>query len=291
MKRECLFIDVFTDTPYTGNQLAVFPDAARLTQTRMQALANEINYSETTFIIESQDPSYDFQVRIFSPQCEMPFAGHPILGTAYAIKDILKRWDGGQGVLRLKTQVGVIPIEIVDGVMWMQQNQPEFGAAHTDTEQPAALVSLRADDLMKELPVEDVSTGNRMLILPVRTLDAVGRAEGNVHLLKQYFGTRNAGPYLFTFETTRREAKVHTRFFAPHLGIMEDAATGSAAGPLTAYLLKHGVFGDRFEIINEQGIEMDRPSHIHMKGEKRGDEYVIKIGGRCVLVGTGEFLI
>ncbi|UCC11060.1 MAG: PhzF family phenazine biosynthesis protein [candidate division WOR-3 bacterium] len=291
MKKECLFIDVFTDIPYTGNQLAVFPDVVQLTQDNMQALANEINYSETTFIVESQDPSYDFQVRIFNPKNEMPFAGHPILGTAFAIIHILKRWDSTRGLLRLKTQVGVIPIEIVDGVLWMQQNQPEFYGDHTDKEKPANFIGLSPDDLMDELPVEEVSTGNRMMIIPVKTLDAVRRAEGNVLHLKQFFGERNAGPYLFTFETTRPEAKVHTRFFAPHLGIIEDAATGSAAGPLTAYLLKHSVFGERFEIINEQGVEMNRPSQIHMKGEKHDDQYVVKIGGRCVFVGTGEFTV
>jgi trans-2,3-dihydro-3-hydroxyanthranilate isomerase len=291
MKKECLFIDVFTDTPYSGNQLAVFPDPEQLTQSHMQKLANEINYSETTFIIESNDPSYDFHVRIFSPQCEMPFAGHPILGTAYAIQHVLKRWDEARGTMRLKTQVGVIPVEIVDEVIWMQQNQPEFFADPADRQKVADLVGLSPDDLMDDLHVEEVSTGNRMMIIPVKKLDAVRRAEGNVLLLKQFFGERNAGPYLFTFETTRPEAKVHTRFFAPHLGIIEDAATGSAAGPLTAYLLKHNVFGERFEIINEQGVEMNRPSQIHMNGEKHGDQYVVKIGGKCVFVGTGEFSV
>jgi len=291
MKKECLFIDVFTDVPYAGNQLAVFPDAVQLTKSHMQKLANEINYSETTFIIESEDPSYDFHVRIFSPQCEMPFAGHPILGTAYAILHVLKRWDSARGIMRLKTQVGVIPIEIVGDVIWMQQNQPEFFTDHTDRQKLADLVSLSPDDLIGELPLEEVSTGNRMLMIPVRTLDAARRAEGNVHLLKHFFGQRNAGPYLFTFETTRSDAKVHTRFFAPHLGIMEDPATGSAAGPLTAYLLKHNVFGDRFDILNEQGVEMNRPSMIRMKGEKNDSGYVIKIGGRCVYVGIGEFLV
>ncbi len=99
MKKECLFLDVFTDVPYTGNQLAVFPDAGQLTTAHMQKLANEIKYSETTFIVESEDPSYDFEVRIFTIEREMPFAGHPILGTAYAIMHVLKRWDSARGVM------------------------------------------------------------------------------------------------------------------------------------------------------------------------------------------------
>lgn len=291
MKKDCLFIDVFTDTPYTGNQLAVFPETRHLTTTQMQKLANEINYSETTFIIESEDPTHDFLVRIFNPRCEMPFAGHPILGTAYAIMHILKLRDPARGVLRLKTQVGVIPVETAGDVVWMQQNQPEFFMDGAGRPGAAELVRLSSDDLMDELPVEEVSTGNRMLIIPVKTLAAVRRAEANVYRLKQFFGQRTAGPYLFTFETTRSEAAVHTRFFAPHLGIMEDPATGSAAGPLTAYLLRHEVFGGEFDILNEQGVEMNRPSMIRMKGEKHPDRYVIRIGGKCVHVGNAEFVV
>jgi trans-2,3-dihydro-3-hydroxyanthranilate isomerase len=291
MKKVCLFIDVFTDTPYTGNQLAVFPDAVQLTAAHMQKLANEIKYSETTFIIESTDPSYDFEVRIFTVEREMPFAGHPILGTAYAITHMLKRWDFKHDVLRLKTKVGVIPIEITDDIIWMQQNQPEFFEHYVDKKLIAELVSLSPDDIMTDLPVEDVSTGQKVLIVPIKTLSAAQRAEGDVNHLKRFFNRKGAVPYLFTFETTRPEAKVHSRFFAPHLGIMEDPATGSAAGPLTAYLLKHGVYGEHLDIVNEQGVEMNRPSMIHMKGEKRENRYVIKIGGKCVYVGTGEFLV
>jgi trans-2,3-dihydro-3-hydroxyanthranilate isomerase len=292
MKRECLFIDVFTDTPYTGNQLAVFPNADGLTGEQMQKLAKEINYSETTFILESDDPEADFGVRIFSINMEMPFAGHPVLGTAYAIRNLLDIWPQKQPVLRLKTKVGVIPLEESGGNTWMTQNQPEFFAQYRDKELIAGLVNLSANDIADDLPMEEVSTGNNMLIVPVKSLAVMGRASGQVNNLSSFFAEAGSlAPYLFARETVDKKAKVHTRFFAGHLGIIEDAATGSAAGPLAGYLLKHRVFGSSFEIENEQGIEMGRPSRILMKGECRDNQYIIRIGGRCAYVGKGEFEI
>ena len=143
-----------------------------------------------------------------------------------------------------------------------------------------------------DLPIEEVSTGNIILIVPVKSLFAIQKANGNANNLSEFFKNRTAiAPYLFTLETTNVKAKVHTRFFMGHGGIMEDAATGSAAGPLTAYLLKYRVFGEDFEIQNEQGIEMGRPSRILMKGEVKDNRYTIKIGGKCVYVGSGHFEI
>ena len=292
MTKECIFLDVFADRPYSGNQLAVFPNAHRLTTEQMQKLANEINYSETTFILDSEDPTADFETRIFSVRHELPFAGHPTLGTAYAIMNILDIWPEKGNKLNLKTKVGVIPLEKTDDVIWMRQNEPEFFAQHTDKEQVAGLLNLSPKDISDDLPVEEVSTGNNMLIIPIASLAATQRADGNVNKLKEFFSGKNSvGPYLFTLETVDPTARVHTRFFASHMGIMEDAATGSAAGPLTGYLLKHNVFGKSFEIGNEQGIEMGRPSRILMKGEVEGNKYTVRIGGKCAYVGRGEFTI
>lgn len=292
MKKECIFIDVFTDTPYSGNQLAVFPNADGLNTEQMQKLANEINYSETTFILKTSNESADFDIRIFTPRFELPFAGHPTLGTAYSIMDILDIWSQKKDILKLKTKVGVIPLEKENDTIWMTQNEPEFFAQYADKKEVADLINVSAEDISDNLPVEEVSTGNNMLIIPIKSLAAIQGADGNVNNLKRFYADKNAvGPYLFTLETINPSARVHTRFFGPHLGILEDAATGSAAGPLTAYLLKYNVFGKSFKIENEQGIEMGRPSKILMKGELKENKYTIKIGGKCVYVGQGEFAI
>lgn len=292
MKKECIFIDVFTDTPYSGNQLAVFPNADGLNTEQMQKLANEINYSETTFILNSSNPSADFDIRIFTPKIELPFAGHPTLGTAYSIMDILDIWSQKKDILKLKTKVGVIPLEKENDIIWMTQNEPEFFTKYTDKKEIGDLINVSPEDISDDLPVEEVSTGNNMLIIPIKSLAAIQGADGNVNNLKRFYAGRNAvGPYLFTLETINPNARVHTRFFAAHLGIIEDAATGSAAGPLTAYLLKYNVFGKSFKIENEQGIEMGRPSKILMKGEIKENKYTIKIGGKCVYIGQGEFTI
>ncbi len=292
MKKECIFIDVFTDIPYSGNQLAVFPDANGLSTEQMQKLAKEINYSETTFIFDGGNPEADFEIRIFTIKFELPFAGHPVLGTAYSIMNIFDIWPEKKDILKLKTKAGIIPLEKRRGIIWMTQKEPQFFGQYTDKKEIADLVNLSPEDIPDDLPIEDVSTGINMLIIPIKNLSAIQRATGHVNNLNKFFKNKNSlAPYLFTLETMNDRAKVHTRFFAPHLGIIEDAATGAAAGPLTAYLLKYDLFGNCFEIQNEQGIEIGRPSKILMKGEIKDNKYTIKIGGTCVYVGRGEFII
>lgn len=290
MKKDCLFLDVFTDTPYTGNQLAVFPLADDLSGVQMQRLANEINYSETVFILESHDPKADYTIRIFTPKAEMPFAGHPTLGAAYALLNVLDNECKNRDKIRLGTKVGVIPLERSDGVIWMRQNAPEFFETFHELNEIAELVGLERADISEELPVEEVSTGNVMLLIPIKGLSAIRKASGHSDKLAKFFGQHESGdPYLFTLETEDPNSKVHTRLFAPHDGIIEDPATGSAAGPLAGYLLKHNVFGRTFEIQNEQGIEMGRPSKILMRGD--ADEQRVEIGGSCCFVGQATFFI
>jgi len=290
MERECFFVDVFTDAPYAGNQLAVFPKAEGINDQQMQRLAQEINYSETTFILDGDKAEADFEVRIFTIQSELPFAGHPIIGTAYTITDILG--IGPEGVLRLKTKVGVIPIEKEGQEIWMTQNQPQFFRQYSDKAEIAALADLSPHDIADDLPVEEVSTGANILIVPVKSLKAVQKAAGNVTNMSRFFKNRDSiAPYLFTLETVDKKARVHSRFFGAHMGIIEDPATGSAAGPLVAYLLKYNVFGKSFEIMNEQGLEMGRPSKILMKGALKDNGYTIKIGGKSAYVGRGRFEI
>ena len=292
MKKECIFIDVFTDIPYSGNQLAVFPDANGLNTEQMQKLAKEINYSETTFIFNSGDPEADFEIRIFTIKFELPFAGHPILGTAYSIMNIFDIWPEKKNILKLKTKAGIIPLEKRNDIVWMTQKEPEFFGQYIDKKEIADMVNLSPEDIPVSFPIEEVSTGINMLIIPVKNLSAIQRAIGHVNNLNKFFrNTDSLAPYLFTLEAMDASVNVHTRFFAPHLGVIEDAATGAAAGSLTAYLLKYDVFGRCFEIQNEQGIEMGRPSKIMMKGEIKDNKYTIMTGGACAYVGRGEFTI
>jgi trans-2,3-dihydro-3-hydroxyanthranilate isomerase len=292
MIKKCIFVDVFTSSPYAGNQLAVFPQAENLNSYQMQQLANEINYSETTFIFNANDHNADFDIRIFTPKMEVPFAGHPTLGTAFVIAKITDLWSNKNGFLKLKTKVGVIPVDFKDDVVWMKQNKPEFLKQYTDKKMVADLVGLLPEDISDALPMKEVSTGNKILILPIQSLSSIQKAFGNAEKLGRFYEeTGCLAPYLFTTETVEKESRIHSRFFAPHAGILEDPATGSAAGPLVGYLLKYGLFGKEFELTNEQGYEMNRPSKIFMKGKLLENEYSVHIGGCCAYAGRGEFEI
>jgi len=292
MKKDCILLDVFTDIPFTGNQLAVFPSADDLNTDQMRKLANEINYSETTFILKSPDARADFDIRIFTPRSELPFAGHPTLGTAYVLMNHLDTKLKGKNSIKLRTKVGIIPLKTSDGNILMRQNDPEFFNTFNDKDEIAALVGLKSGDISPDLPIEEVSTGNTILIIPVKNLSSIQKAQGVVDKITDFFSNnKSMAPYLFTLETENPGSRVHTRLFAPHLGITEDPATGSAAGPLTAYLLKHNVFGWNFEIINEQGIEIGRPSIIMMKGNLNDVQYNIEVGGKCRLMGQSTFTI
>lgn len=186
--------------------------------------------------------------------------------------------------------MGIIPLEKSEDILWMKQNEPEFFNTCRNKSEIAALVGLKPDGISDELPIEEVSTGNAFLMLPIKDLATIRKAVGNMNALSDFFSnTPSMAPYLFTFETEDPKSRVHTRLFAPYFGIIEDPATGSAAGPLTGYLLKHGVFGNQFEIQNEQGIEMGRPSQLLMKGVLSEGEYQIEIGGHCRFVGRSVF--
>lgn len=290
MIKKCIFIDVFTNSPYTGNPLAVFPESDNLNSFQMQLLANEINYSETTFISKNTSNDADFDIRIFTPKQEIPFAGHPAIGTAFTIAKVLKVWSGSGNTIKLKTKVGIIPLEFMENTIWMEQNKPEFLKSYDNKQLIAELVGLNAEDVSDDLPIEEVTTGNKILILPVKKLSSIQRAFGNSDKLESFFKQSGClAPYLFSRETLEAKNHIHSRFFAPHLGIIEDPATGSAAGPLIGYLLKYDVFGDKFEIINEQGYEIKRPSLIFMRGKRVGNNFSVNIGGECAYIGNGEF--
>jgi trans-2,3-dihydro-3-hydroxyanthranilate isomerase len=287
-------VDVFTKTRFGGNQLAVFPEAEGLSDDEMQAIAHEMNFSESTFVLPPTDPSANARVRIFTPGRELPFAGHPVVGTAF----VLAR-ERGTRDLRLELGIGTLGVQADpgDGTLGgaeMEQPLPTFEPApNGDPAILAGLLGLDPSDIATETPAEIGSSGNPFLYLRLRSLDAVRRARGVLDALDRYFaGHHHAAIYPFSTETEAPEAAAHARMFSLALGagVHEDAATGSAAGPAGGYLLRHGLAGSG-RLLLEQGYEMLRPSQIEVGLTVRdGALSRVTVGGGVVLVAEGTLL-
>ncbi len=310
MSRSFLQYDVFTREPLTGNQLAVFVDARGLAADRMQALAREMNFSESTFILPSETAGTDIRMRIFTPATEMPMAGHPTIGSAFALAHTgLIQPDLPRFVFGL--DVGPTPVDLEwEGerlrFAWMTQLDPTFGPELLGAALPgssldaraaaAAAIGLGAPDLTPELPVQQVSCGVPYLIVPLRSREAVDQATSDASALRRLavsFGI-DLPIFLFAMSPPGSPDTVYSRMFAPAIGVTEDPATGSASGPLGCYLVRHRlVSGDAaLRIISVQGMAMGRPSRIHVSIASRSDEIVeVKVGGQAVLVGRGELLV
>ena len=286
-----VLIDVFADRPLEGNQLAVFTDGRGLSDEQMQALARETNFSETTFILprESEDERREgSRVRIFTTQEELPFAGHPTLGTAY----YLHRF-GGSNEIWLDLKLGKVPVrfhrETGDRSFGeMRQRDAEAGKVH-NREEIARATGLALDDIVPHLPVQTFSTGLPFIIVPVISLAAIRKA-GPYSRMQEYLErSENKFFYFVTAETVSSDAKLHARM--PFYG-GDDPATGSAAGCCAAWMAMHGVIDGDERAIIEQGLEVHRPSRIHVRAQKSGDKVVnVHVGGYCVEVAQGEFRI
>ena len=293
--------DVFTGQPFGGNPVAVFPDAQGLTHVQLQQIAREMNLSETVFVLPPTDPAAVVRLRIFTPTQEIPFVGHPVLGTFFVLAEL--------GIISIKEPVtrfmqecniGLFPVEIHadDGLVEqvvMTQPKPEFLGPVDEVEDLYKIAS--ALGLAKYMiadakwPIEVVSTGLPVLIVPVRTLTAVRSirpdASAIIDICRR-FGAN--GIMVFTTVTVEPSATVHTRMFAPSIGILEDPATGSASGALGAYLVQNGVVdvAPTTEIIVEQGYEIERPSQILVRVESDDDIIqTVKVGGQCVMMVEG----
>ncbi len=291
-------VDVFTDRMFGGNPLAVFLDARGLADTEMQSLAKEMNLSESTFIFPADDPANDFKVRIFTPGRELPMAGHPTIGTSFVLaREGLAPRDREELILRLEEKVGVIPVRMqfengAPKMIWMTQPLPTFSEPILDPTLAAEMLNLDERDVDAELPIQIVSCGVPYPIIPVRSLSAMRRLQFRTDVARRelaQFGPTEA--LVFTREVENPGSSVHSRMFAPEFGILEDPATGSAAGPLGAYLVKHQVISANPTalILNEQGIEMGRPSFLHVRITTAGTEITeVQVGGAAVFVGAGE---
>jgi trans-2,3-dihydro-3-hydroxyanthranilate isomerase len=295
-------VDVFAERPLEGNQLAIFTDARGLSTEEMQALARETNLSETTFILP-REPEVErdrgVQVRIFTTEEELQFAGHPTLGTASWLYWNHPELKGAEQIT-LDLRVGPIPVRFTPakpgehGVFGtMRQNDPTFGEVH-DRGALAAALGLSIDDLDPSLPVQTVSTGMAQCIVPLKSMAVAARLQVPPHTSRAYFDRTDAKfAYCITRADSGSTADWHARmqFYSG-----EDPATGSAAGCAISYLVRHGLAASRQPIVIEQGIEMLRPSRIHVSAtlsQRDGHEYVseVFVGGRTIPVAMGRFFL
>lgn len=293
-------VDVFTQQQFGGNPLAVFTDGRGVSEALMQSIARELNLSEVTFVLPPDDPAHDCRVRIFTPARELPMAGHPTVGTAYVLARAGRTSvRDGEATLTFEEGVGPIPVTLTmrDGqpqMIWMQQPTPTFGPTFDNRAEISAMLSLAPGDLDDRYPLEVVSTGVPFLYVPLKTRDAARRARLHLDLWEQAGGPQHIQKlFLFTQEVDHPGSTVHSRMFAPGIGITEDPATGAATGPLGCYLVKHGIVpDDGREFISEQGVEMGRPSFLHIRIHREGDAYThVGVGGTAVMVGRGTLLI
>jgi trans-2,3-dihydro-3-hydroxyanthranilate isomerase len=276
-------LDVFCDRPFAGNQLCVVPEVPEgLDVAGMHTLAQEIGFSETTFVTQAGGDRYS--MRIFTPDQELPFAGHPTLGTAY----VLVAEGRVTSAVIQTTAAGEVPVEIdlEEGFGWMLQRPPVFGPEFGDREAIARAAGLEPDDLHPELPAQVVSTGLAPLLAPVRDLEALRRAERDGRATREVC-ERAGGECLYLFAIT--DDGVTARMFDPGVGIGEDPATGSAAGPLGAYLSARGFAGMPGRTLVSQGEQVGRPSFLHVEVELDDDSYAVRVGGGVRVVGEGLF--
>ena len=284
-------VDVFAQSKYAGNQLTVVRNASALSGHDMQAIAKEMNYSETTFILSEEEHDGGYDVRIFTPENELPFAGHPTLGTAFIIQCEIVGKPVGTVVLNLG--VGKIPVTFEyesegKSLLWMKQIEPTFGSRLA----PGAVsevLNLNETEMDERFPVQEVSTGVPTIIVPLRSLDALKQARID---RDKYFSlvenTEGKGILIFCHEARSSENDMSVRFFADYFGVPEDPATGSANGCLAGYLVKHRYFEkDQIDIRVEQGYEIGRPSLLLLRAGERKGSIEVNVGGRVIMIAQG----
>jgi trans-2,3-dihydro-3-hydroxyanthranilate isomerase len=290
MERPTFYIlDVFAEGKYTGNQLAVVRGAGGLSDEDMQAIAKEMNYSETTFILSDETRGGGYDVRIFTPKEEVPFAGHPTLGTAYVIqKEIIKE---PVEPVTLNLKIGRIPVTFDSDILWMAQNPPEFGPTF-EAGEVLEVLGLDTGEIDGRFPIQEVSTGLPFIIVPLKNLDAVRKAKIDRERYFELIANTPAKALLvFCSETYREENHLNVRVFADYYGVPEDPATGSAAGCLAGYLVKTGYLGtDTIDLRAEQGYEIGRPSLLYLRAEQKEGKIDVRVGGKVVMVAEGKLV-
>ncbi|MCC7241769.1 MAG: PhzF family phenazine biosynthesis protein [Acidobacteria bacterium] len=295
-----LHYDVFTNRPFEGNQLAVFPDARGLPAERMQVITREMNFSESTFVLPAEANGTAVRMRIFTPGSELPMAGHPTIGTTFALADLGVIRPGadhfvfglGLGPTRVELEWQGSQLHFA----WMDQRPPEF-------RQPAS----SPDEILRAIglpdaarpgggpPIEEVSCGVPFLLVPLASSGEVDRAEadaGALRRLRSAFPQGHVGVFLFALEPDGSDVTVYSRMFAPGSGVPEDPATGSATGPLGCYLVAHEVVPATrwLDMVSLQGVRLLRPSRLHMRIQASAADAItrVQVGGQAVRVGAGS---
>ena len=287
-------VDVFAEEKYAGNQLAVIRGGGALADVEMQRIAREINFSETTFILSETRRDGGFDVRIFTPREEVPFAGHPTLGTAHVIRHEIMHITTGTIVLNLKA--GQIPVTFSDvagmeNIYWMNQIEPVFGRKFSP-EIISAVLNLKQSEIDDRYPIEVVSTGLPFIIVPLCSLESLKRArfdkEKYFNLIEDNWAKSIA---IFCPQPHKPENDISVRMFGDYYGVPEDPATGSGNGCLAAYLVRHRYWGqDKIDIRAEQGYEIGRPSLLLLKAEEKTGKIDVRVGGKAITVAKGEFV-
>lgn len=298
MAHRFLLVDVFTESAFSGNQLAVFCDVDGISPARMQTFARELNFSETVFLLPPEDEANTARLRIFTPEAEVPFAGHPVIGSAFALEQHREDLRTDED-LRFEVEAGVIQVRrhraengrLLQAVM--NQQRPTFLTESAGADEVAAALGIEASEiLITGLPCQVVSTGLPFHIVPVGSLAAMGRLQPNparMLRLGEKLGVTDI--CAFSFETMAPDATVHARMFAPSYGIPEDPATGSAAGCIGSYVVKHRAVprASLSRLVVEQGMEMGRPARLYVEVHSDKDRICsVLVGGSAVIVGEGQ---
>jgi trans-2,3-dihydro-3-hydroxyanthranilate isomerase len=295
-----LHFDVFTGARFEGNQLAVFLDAPDIPPELMQRIAGEMAFSESTFVFPPEGDG-DVRMRIFTPREELPMAGHPTIGTTFALAHERHIPHGRESFV---FELGVGPTEVALewrgealSFAWMTQLVPTFGPAASNADAFIEATGIDAADAHRELPAQVVSCGVPFLFLPLRTRAAVDAVQVDRRALGRAFedaGIDEVPLFVFTTERGAGDETAYSRMLAPGLGISEDPATGSASGPLGCYMLQHGMVSaaEARRMVSLQGVAMGRPSRIHISIDSDAGRITrVRVGGEAVLVGRGEILV
>jgi PhzF family phenazine biosynthesis protein len=292
-------VDVFTNTPFRGNPAAVVMDARELTVEEMQAIAREMNLSETTFVLPATSSESDYRLRIFTPRSELPFAGHPTIATVHAIIEEGQLFNGRlPNLVRQQCGIGIVTIglERQDAglIFLVSQAEPQWTPVHLERRHAADMILCREDDFSAGFPFEIVSTGVQWLIMPLRTLTAVKTLNPRMDLIEKTCAAMKAvGVTVFSLEAESAGHAVHVRSFAPGLGIPEDPVCGTGNGAVAAYIAKYALMpGEKFVYQAEQGLEIQRPGTVIVKAQRgKNRRWEIQVGGQAVTVLEGEIQI
>jgi trans-2,3-dihydro-3-hydroxyanthranilate isomerase len=285
MKLPFYIVDVFAEEKYSGNQLAVFLDSDDLSTEQMQQIAREINFAESTFITELHPHNNSATIRIFTPEKEMQFAGHPIIGTSWVLMN--KVIESNPRNLKLTVPIGQIPIQQTGDLVWLKAAQPQFFET-LPKDNFSTFSNLKENDFDAKLPIQEVTTGSAFVIVPLQNLKALEDLKLDKDKTNEWLAvhckTKHRALYFYCFE----QGKLYSRMLCiENNQLLEDAATGSASTCLQAYLLKY--HSQEIKITNHQGDFINRPSRIYFDGELSVDIFDIKIGGKTQYIAQGEW--